>query len=167
MWHWYVRKPNEVLIDLDNRRGEFDRVGSAGRRLRAIAGEGVNVRDIWFYPSTTEEHFHLIVRLKNDIDTLEALMLAVYLRSDIFRALNTYMRFTHNVSAPDLLIADHVWPDFYRNPDVGCNCTSKHDHKTMMNCLAAKSLRGADAAEEFYPKPSDKKVKWNFGKVKL
>ena len=166
--YWYVARPDELLIDLDHRSAKLDKLANAGQRLRGAIEDGsISVRDVWLYPSRTEKHYHLIIRLKYEISFTEREAWSIYLRSDIYRAVNNLMRGFSEISNPVLIIANHQWKDFYRMADAICGCRTKHDHATMKKCPAAKFIRGDFRTTEFFGHPSKRGIKWTFGKVQL
>src|SRR5271154_3908207 len=99
MSYWYIARQDELLIDLD----EYMRPTKSGcpwgeaffrRRLRdAMSAGKLNVKEVWLVNSTSEHHYHAIIRLKTDwrkrkqeIPTdIERLVWQLHLGSDLYR----------------------------------------------------------------------------------
>jgi hypothetical protein len=143
---WYVAHNDELLIDLD----EYMRPTKTGcpwgeaffrRRLRdAMAAGKLKVEEVWLVNSTSEKHYHAIVRIEPSwgkteyIDTprwsptdVERLVWQLHLGSDLYRGRADLMRLARNVYGPSLLIRHEKIENFYREPDAICDCTGKHD----------------------------------------
>ena len=167
-YFWYLRHPNEILVDLDG-KNEDDvqrKLIRARRRLEgAEESRNLAVRDAYLYPSASPRHFHLIIRLQHAVQFDFANMYALYLGSDVFRACNNFMRDRRGIFSSDLLITPEEYPGFYRTPDAHCVCTKKHKADVMETCEIAQALRGKFAAYNFFAKPSTSKCWDRFGRV--
>jgi hypothetical protein len=143
---WYVAHNDELLIDLD----EYMRPTKSGcpwgeaffrRRLRdAMAAGKLKVKEVWLVNSSSEHHYHAIVRIEpiwgktENVDSprwsptdVERLVWQLHLGSDLYRGRADLMRLARNVYGPSLLIRHEKIENFYREPDAICDCTKKHD----------------------------------------
>ena len=153
-FYWYIAQPDELLIDVDhyNPNAPPLRLVNLYQRLLAVMQTGtLDVTDVYLFPSGTEKHYHVFIRLATELDPLEALVWEGYFRDDRFRNTNNLMRHRFGVVS-SLLISPSLYP-LYRKPDYTCSCTQKHDHATMLACPVANELRGEHAAVTYFPKP--------------
>ena len=140
---------------------------SARSRLAGAAEAGVlNVKDVWLYPSGTELHYHMIVRLNHQLRSELRNAYELYLRDDVFRNMNNKVRIQRGVIA-SLLITSEVYPGFYREPDHTCACKAKHSKEVMEKCPIANLLRGDDRTADYFGKPKSPKGPISFGKIEV
>lgn len=150
-WYWYVAQPNELFVDMDRVTASLNHVR---RRLQgAIECESLHVQSVYFYPSLTKDHAHLIIVLKFPISNPERYAWEMLLHGDIYRAASNIMRWSHGIDAPDVLIARRR---LHRMMDGVCFCEHKHKRAVMIRCETARRLRGEMRAAQFFGKPSDK-----------
>jgi hypothetical protein len=159
---WYIGKPNELLIDLD----DYMRAAKSGepwgeaffrKRLRAaIAGGKLAVREVWLVRSTTDRHYHAIVRLKRAMSTIERLIWQLQLGSDLYRGRADLMRAARGIKAPSLLIRSSAIEGFYREPDYRCPCPGKHRTEDNPDCDVWRKLRGMSPWELFGPSSKER-----------
>lgn len=160
-WCWYVAKPDELLLDVEDRQGNGGAVLKWTRAAlqAAIESERLNVRELYLYRSSRERHYHIVVRLADTMPELERLAWELALRSDASRGRSNIMRSIKGIGAPDLLISPKTWPGFYREPDAVCNCEGKHSgpggHETMARCAVGKKLRGEHADVAYFGSLAD------------
>jgi hypothetical protein len=179
MSFWYFRHPDEIFVDLDGKTEAKHgaRLRMSRRRLRAAIEQGkLFVKDVWFYPSQTPLHHHLIVRTMLGVVCPQAW--ALYLGSDVYRASNNLMRealfMAGNMPDPrtyflgsDLLIVPEPYFRFYRRHDAECSCVGKHSLEMMGLCPVAANIRGKYRTADFFGKPNREFSVWeHFGKVK-
>lgn len=189
---WYVAHHDELLIDLD----EYMRPTKTGcpwgeaffrRRLRdAMAAGKLDVEEVWLVNSTSEHHYHAIVRIeprwgKAGTDTprwtpedMERLVWQLHLGSDLYRGRADLMRLARNVYGPSLLIRHEKIAGFYREPDAVCDCTKKHDTEQQcalgdLGCPIWQHYRGMSPWELFGPsrKQTERFVALPTGRVPL
>src|SRR5579859_1058918 len=175
-YYWYLRQDNEIFLDIDGKSEAkaAAKLRMCRRRLVAAIEQGkLPVKDVWFYPSETKLHFHLILRLLSSVALPQTW--ALYLGSDVFRACNNMMREwlpphldSGNIRrAADLLIVPQPYHGFFRQPDHMCHCKHKHTPEIMVNCPVGILLRGRYAISDFFGKPNKNLEPWrHFGKVK-
>jgi hypothetical protein len=169
MNYWYVARPNELFLDIDNVSKSIKHARS--RLQGAIECGNLNVEHIMQRPSKSKNHLHVIVTLK-DQQFLGPAKYAweVVLHGDIYRACCNILRWHRSIPGTDILISQHYFfsnpsneqaaklkPPFIvyqRNADDKCDCTEKHKASVMKDCPAAKRLRGEFRAVGFFGKPS-------------
>lgn len=175
MAFWYVRKSNELLIDLDgkNAKSHAARLLKSRKRIYGAKESGkLDIRTVWFYPSGSEMHHHVIVALGHDISYIHAVAWEMHFGSDIYRSCNNLMRATdptiigYNSAAFDLLITPQPYPGFYRPPDFNCLCEGKHTLDVMEKCPAAKIVRGSARTTDYLSPRAEKPPRWReYGRV--
>jgi hypothetical protein len=164
MNYWYVARPNELFLDIDN---VSKYINHARSRLQgAIECKKLDVAYIMQRSSRNSQHMHVIISLNSLMDDIEASIWEVMLHGDIYRGCCSVMRGIRRVKSPRVLISPYNHfgtidypPDgsveaIVRMRDDLCDCKSKHDMKTMESCPAAKRLRGEFRAVGFFGKPS-------------
>jgi len=189
MSYWYVAHDDELLLDLD----DYMRPTKTGcpwgeaffrRRLRnAMAAGKLKVSEVWLVRSTSERHFHAIVRTSSFINRsdlaaqVSRLIWQLHLGSDLYRGRADLMRAVRGFPCASLLIRDEPIPNFYRKPDAQCDCTKKHSTEEQFNivnsggiaCPVFQQLRGVSPWELFGPssKESEKFIPLPAGRVPL
>jgi len=167
--YWYISTPKEVFIDLDGDR--TNRLVTVLARIRGIMeSHKFPIRNVWMFPSQSDNHFHLVLSLNHECSIEVRTALQLYCFSDVFRTCNNLMRY-ERMPAADVLISNLNWYKvfgFYRMPDSSCLCKGKHNNDAMQKCVAAKELRGKERAFIYFDKPvapEDFFMK-KFGKIK-
>ena len=152
---WYLTKPNELLIDLDDGARPAKSGGSwievfFRRRLRdAILDGKMKVRDIFLVRSASEHHFQVFVRLKKRMPLFQRLVWQLHLGSDLYRGRADLMRAARGIKAPSLLIRPEAIAGFWRSPDRICGCKKKHVTAENPDCKVWRELRGMSPWELF------------------
>jgi hypothetical protein len=129
-WYWYVSRPNELFLDLDNQRA----VLFALEKLERNNPDYLAVRDRYLYESGTPGHYHLIVRVYGSMPAMERAIWELYLGSDIRRQEYVMMRLQRGLDGLPLTSADFlITPEPYgfRKPDLECDCEGKHKEKRI------------------------------------
>lgn len=169
MNYWYVARPNELFLDIDNVSRSIKHARS--RLQGAIECGKLDVAYVMQRPSKSKNHLHVIVTLSNTADRpllFEKYAWEIILHGDIYRGCCNIMRLASGVAAPDILISpferfteEHFpprkreLPSFpHRISDYKCDCASKHNAATMETCPAAQRLRGEFRNAGFFGKPS-------------
>lgn len=147
--YWYVSRPNEIFLDMDNTNKTIRH--SSSRLLGAVECNRLEVADIDFHQSRNENHLHVIISLAHDMPPIQRAVWALILRSDIYKMASTVMRICHDTPCPDILITPIP---FRRHWNDECNCEKKHNAETMNICPAAIRLRGEDRIRGFFGVPS-------------
>lgn len=147
---WYVSQSNEIFVDTDNFSRSIKH--TTARLLGAIKCGRLRVSDIEFHTSKNENHIHTLITLAEPMQAIERYTWAIVLHSDIYRAASTIMRQLYGVAAADVFITP---TRFKREPDVICECDSKHKAQTMLTCPAAFQLRGEDRIRGFFGLPDN------------
>lgn len=150
---WYVSRSNEIFLDIDNTHKILRH--SSSRLLGAVECGRLQVADVEYHQSRSENHLHVIITLAHDLPDIERAIWALVLRSDIYRAASTMMRVARNIPAPDILITPI---EFRRPSDELCICESKHNAETMETCPAAIQLRGENRVTGFFGIPSKQEI---------
>jgi hypothetical protein len=154
---WYTSRYDEILIDLDGTAG--DKLARCLARLRgSIEHQELPVKSVWLFPSFTDHHYHIIIRLipGRGFSQWEKYAFQLYLFSDVFRTCCNLMRQANEHPFPDLLITIFSLKNefgFYRLHDAACNCESKHSLEVLKDCSAAKLLRGSYRQRIYFSKP--------------
>lgn len=158
MNYWYVARPNELFLDIDNVSRS---IKHAKARLQgAIECKKLDALYVMQRESKTTNHLHAIVTLANPITDIERYVWEVILHGDIYRACSNIMRGINGIPSPDILISP--WPHFEinlshpqrRSHNAFCLCEGKHKKEVMENCPAAEDLRGTQRTVAFFGKPS-------------
>lgn len=165
---WYLSKFDELLIDLDDYTRPTKSGGPWGemffrRRLRdAMTAGKLNVSSVWLVRSSSDHHFQAVVRLAENMPTVERLVWQLHLGSDLYRGRADLMRAARGFAAPSLLILPYRIDDFYREPDRVCSCVMKHktDEQQKLaeqgqGCAIWRELRGMSPWELFGPSSTD------------
>ena len=177
---WYLAHEDELLIDLD----DYDRPTKSGeswgevffrRRLRsAIVSKKLKVKQVYLVRSSSNNHYHAIVRLEKPMPLIERLVWQMHLGSDLYRGRSDLMRAVRGIAAPSLIIQPTPIKGFYRKPDRICACKSKHrteeQHaKGKRACPVWRELRGMSPWELFGEptKCQEEPVKLPTGRVPL
>lgn len=173
---WYIARPDELLIDLDD-AGRPTRTGAPWievffrRRLRDAIDDGkLRVRDAYLSPSNSTRHYHAIVRLGEPLPIMQRLVWQLHLGSDLYRGRADLMRAARGFDAPSLLIRSHPMVEFYREPDRVCSCTEKHITSDQPACAVWRELRGMSPWELFgrsTPTQPERGVALRVGKLDL
>ena len=173
-WYWYIARYDEILIDLDCRdHNGLGRVEMFRRRLKALIirnrFDRYTIESVWLYPSMNQAGYHAVIHLGAPLSAMERAILALRLGSDIHRGLCTLQRIIERHGAPDLLIASHKWPGFYREPDQRCDCEEKHTATVMAKCPVALAIRPSFASFDFFgqSETGPGAIKLNFGRVNI
>lgn len=145
-WYWYVAREDELMCDLDG--GTL--LSLALRRLQKPELP-IEVREYLVTESTSDDHFHLTVRLASAVPSLYRMVYQLYLYDHTYRSVKNLMRVLQRVEAPSLLISPTNWlkvrpvhGTFWRNPDAICQCELSI-HKSQIKiqaCPAHLKLRG-------------------------
>ena len=164
---WYVARPNELFLDIDNASRSLKH--ARARLQGAIECGKLDVAYLVQHPSKSKDHIHVIVTLVKEIANFDRIAWEVILHGDLYRGCCNLMRLSNAIPAFDVLIspfsdfgwsgklADEIngYTEFAdRFPDAQCNCKSKHNAATMQNCPAAIRLRGEFRNAGFFGKPS-------------
>jgi hypothetical protein len=163
MNYWYVARPNELFLDIDNVSRS---IKHARARLQgAIECGRLDVQFIMQRPSKSKNHLHVIITLNEPyVLPVARAVWEIILHGDIYRGCCNVIREYANVPAPDILISpfDHFGNTDYsetikpqiRMSDDKCDCEGKHKASVMETCPAAKRLRGEFRNVGFFGKPS-------------
>lgn len=149
-WFWYSARPNELFLDVDYLKRALPHLKR--RLMGAIEYEKLPVNQVYWYPSGTDDHAHIIITLHKNLSSVERFAWETVLHSDIYRGCCNLMRYQNNIPNPDILIARL---EYFRPPEAICECARKHTRKMMESCGAAISLRGIHRTAVFFGKPSD------------
>lgn len=168
MNYWYVARPNELFLDIDNATRSLKH--AKARLQGAIECGKLDVAYVMQRPSRGNDHIHVIVTLAHSIYANEQRFAwEIILHSDIYRSACNIMRGSNGSGiseVADILISpfDHFGntdypPDGKNRPatrfrDDVCGCESKHNAATMQTCPAAIRLRGKFRNAGFFGKPS-------------
>jgi hypothetical protein len=169
MNYWYVARPNELFLDIDNVSKSIKHARS--RLQGAIECGKLDVVYVMQRPSKSKDHIHVIITIKGDssqdsefyTNETTRRVWEIILHGDIYRGCCSIMRSEIGVPAPSVLIspcevftvATNKSGEFYfRDHDDSCECDRKHNSSTMQTCPAAKRLRGEFRAVGFFGKPS-------------
>jgi hypothetical protein len=164
MNYWYVARPNELFLDIDNVSRSIKHARS--RLQGAIECKTLAVEYVMVRTSKSTNHIHAIITLSEPMPGIQRAIWAIILHSDIYRGCVTVMRNCSRISSPDILISPH--PFFrigfdasknHRYCDDHCECVGKHSATTMRDCPAAKRLRGEFRNVGFFGKPSKNECK--------
>lgn len=159
MNYWYVARPNELFLDIDNVSRSIKHAKS--RLQGAIECGKLDVAYVVQRPSKSKNHIHVIITLNKMMDDIESAVWEVILHSDIYRGCCNVMRGILRSKSPRILISPHG--DFGWNqgeyfadrfPQGSCKCTGKHSAKVMNTCPMAIHLRGEFRNVGFFGKPS-------------
>lgn len=164
MNYWYVARPNELFLDIDNAARSLKHAKS--RLQGAIECGKLDVAYVMQRPSKSKNHIHVIVTTNRDYLGPMKYAWEILLHGDIYRACANIARWHFSVPATDVLIstkshferckqltcATH-FPCKRIHDDI-CDCKSKHNAATMETCPAAIRLRGENHNRGFFGKPS-------------
>jgi hypothetical protein len=170
-WYWYIRRDREIFVDLDSKQPDVHakKLLRCRERLEgSIAAGLLFIEGAWLYPSPSLLHHHLMILSTLPHNTMIANVWALYLGSDIFRALNNVLRdraaVTMNAQylarSADLLISDEERITYHRKFDQICHCPAKHKMEVMAECPVAKQLRQEFRARDFFGKPKRNIEPW-------
>jgi len=153
LWHWYVARENELLIDCDSRtllQIAMKRLEDT-QRIRE-AEIPLEVERTFVAPSNNPDHFHFAVLVKNKLSPIVQMTWQLFLMDDVNRSVHNLFRVVNLYKAPSLLISPHNWltdnryetNSFWRSHDAVCQCDSRvHKNKdTILQCPAHIRLRG-------------------------
>lgn len=140
-WFWYVAKNNELMVDCDG----VQLLEIAQKRL---ARSGLLVSDALVFPSQSESHFHLVVRLREPMNSIERQVWQLFLMDHVYRSVNNLFRALNGTPSPSLLISPQPWNAFWREHDAICHCETKHKGPALSGCTVGASLRGNSEAEQ-------------------
>lgn len=161
-WHWYVRRGNELLLDLDSERAlHYARV-----QLKANE-KWLRVREKpYLERSGTPGHYHMILTLEKPMQPIQAAVWEMHLGGDRIRAQHNLMRISRGVNGTaGFLIADREYPGF-RPPDNYCGCSEKHkERRVTSRCPVLRELLGREASAQYFA--IRRKVKLPVGRVSL
>lgn len=149
-WHWYISRPDELLLDLDSRSA----LKAFALRLRyVIRGRFLPVREVWLFRSASGgDHYHVFIQLAKPLMGTQRAIWQLYLASDQKRELYNLMRIEHGLIDAILLIAREEYPIPDRLPDYTCNCPEKHRKAIVYHrCPVIKQLHGAQAGKSYFP----------------
>jgi len=172
MPYTYLRRPDELLIDLDNKPGETSKTEGALSRLNGahLAG-ALDVVDARLYPSGGEWHHHMVIKLAAPLSLLHALAWSQRLCDDPFRCALSGLRVgtaTCQPGAESLLITPDPWPDFWRDPDFVCECKGKHSTRSVSAaCPVLSRLRPGESVDALIGVPKFPDARLHFGKLNL
>lgn len=143
--YWYAARPNEIFLDLDNKRAV-----SRALNVLAIATEKreLSVKQIWMFASGTVGHVHIIIVLRRRLDPIERMAWSLWMANDRLRVAFVLERWLLCVPNADLLVGKIR---YHRKANDICVCEGKHKDKTVTgNCPAMERLIGKDAATADY-----------------
>lgn len=159
MNYWYVARPNELFLDIDNVSRSIKHARS--RLQGAIECGKLNVSHVMQRPSKSKDHLHVIITLGNSKpkSITENAVWEIVLHGDIYRGCCTIMRVRRGMQAPSILISPwatfaDLHADNRRPADDKCECENKHNATAMETCPAAIRLRGDNRNAGFFGKPS-------------
>jgi hypothetical protein len=169
MNYWYVARPNELFLDIDNVSRSIQH--ARARLQGAIECGKLDVIAVVQRPSNRNGHIHVIVTIKGDsspdsefyTNETTRRVWEIILHGDIYRGCCSIMRSEIGIPAPSVLISPyedfgwkHPTDDIFmdRWPDDKCDCEGKHKASVMETCPAAKRLRGEFRNVGFFGKPS-------------
>ncbi|MCI0696581.1 hypothetical protein L0337_31835 [candidate division KSB1 bacterium] len=156
-WFWYIRKPDELLLDLDSPW----RLHAAIAKLRR-ADKKLRIIKVWAYPSLSDGKWHVIVQYdpdENSYTQRQAILWAWWAGSDPIRALYSLTRCEYYLPAPDLLISPQKWQRFRREPDFICHCPAKHKGEdACARCPVFRKLHETHAGIAYYPLAEQPKI---------
>jgi hypothetical protein len=152
-WYWYVSRDNEIFCDLDSKRAVARALDVLRRAMRR---KMLAVDQVFFYPSLS--NYHLIVTLKDPMESKLRVYWSLWMGSDRLRAVYTLERIARKLEAPDLLIPSKIYIDGFRLPDHVCHCPAKHKARRITNhCPVLLALHGSEAGAEYFPRSYDRK----------
>jgi len=164
---WYLDRPDELLLDLDNYEKRVERFQIWGEMFRQRLRDAVNAgvlkirktngeADIFLAESNTPDHFHVFIRLTGPMPLDQRMSWQLRLASDWKRAHADLMRAARSIRPASLLIRRDKVPGLWREPDYECACADKHETlrqvelvKAGMGCPVWRKLRGATPWELF------------------
>ncbi len=147
--YWYYSRPNEIFLDLDNKRA----VSRAFSVLAvAVRKRHLHIKSVWMFASETPGHVHLIIVLSYDMAQMVKFGWQLWLANDRLRTAFILERWRCDPSLTnfrgDLLVGKIR---YHRKPDDLCYCEGKHKDKTVTgNCPAMARLIGKEAATADY-----------------
>lgn len=164
-WNWYVSGPNEIFVDLDNKRSTTRAFSVLRRAMKSRTYAGhfavehaprLDVDSIWFYPSGRPGHSHLIVVLNHAMDPLQRALWGLWMGSDRIRGVYVIERLRHLVLAADVFATRHLFG--FRKPDDTCQCWGKHKAKAITDhCPAMGRLLMDQRSADYFPRNTDRK----------
>lgn len=181
MNYWYVARPNELFLDIDNPKRSLPH--ARARLQGAIECGKLDVAYVMQRPSQSQNRLHVIITIKGDSspdsefytnETTRSVWEMIF-HSDIYRGCCNVMRSQIGINAPRVLISPYPsWVDIIetgtkkhshgyvieatvehvRHANDSCDCATKHNAATMETCPAAMRLRGEHRNAGLFGKPS-------------
>lgn len=153
-WHWYVARPDELLIDCDSSTLLQIAMKKLADTSRIHSEPALQVKSIFVANSNKEGHFHVCILLQQPLDVIRLMTWQLYLMDDVNRSVQNFFRAVNNIPAPSLVISPFNWLDdgvalnggkFWRSHDAVCFCNSAiHKRSESIRlCPAHQALRGA------------------------
>lgn len=149
-YHWYIARPDELFIDLDNSTEEVKRLKLCIARLRGAKQSGALDWDQYFpYQSENKLHYHMMVRLKAPMSPHDRLLWESRFCDDHYRFCMNFARLQAGGNSWSLLISPVERRSYPRKADYTCHCPTKHKREVMRDCPVAKLLNCTLAEDHF------------------
>ncbi len=147
---WYIALPNELFCDLDLRGSTLERLLTVRARLRGARAQGKLDWEFWVpYQSETPNHYHVMIKLKHDLNPYERLLWESRFLDDGYRNDMNFARLQATGNAWSLLITPFERRNYWRPFDYSCTCPAKHKSDVMKNCPVAQKLQCTLSADHF------------------
>lgn len=168
-WYWYLSQANEIFLDLDStralrramnvlRRAMSGRAGVHGAPCVYPFANRLSVDQIWAYPTTTQDHYHMIIALADPLPFHLRVAWSLWMGADRLRAAYVLERYRHGFAEAELLAVRRVYE--FRAPDAVCMCPDKHKAKRVtQNCPALKTLLGDHRSADYFPRNRDRVIR--------
>lgn len=141
-WLWFLEKSDQLLLDVDDRKGR----GRLALVERRIARANLKIKRYIVAPSNTKGNHHVAIELEERLDNVMRAAWRLRLGADIFHEAHNLKRISIYMSWPNLLIRRKKIPGWYE-PDAICTCKEKHgSHPT---CSVGELYRGSDTMDFF------------------
>src|SRR5262245_34124920 len=125
-WYWYIATDSEIFLDLDSKHA-LRRAMNVLRR--GLTSGRMDFSELWFYPTTTAEHYHLIVVLKEPAELVSRVAWSLWMGADQIRAAYVLERFKNGIQTPEFLCSRRTYG--VRAPDDVCTCDERHKSKAV------------------------------------
>ncbi len=142
MRFWWLMGPNELGCDLDLSKSGLERLLWVRARIRAAKTSGaLKIERYWFFQSETQYHWHLMVKLRENLNPYDRLMWEARFMDSTTRMLLNFARLRKFGRSWSLLISPVERGGYWRPHDHACSCPGKHRGDVMKNCPVAKMLK--------------------------
>lgn len=162
MNYWYAPRPNELFLDLDSKAAltrtmRVLHVWMDAQRMAKGAWGLPSVRQIYNYPTTRKNHYHVIVVLGYDITDSQRARLALWMGSDARRACYVWARQQRGFENwSDLLVSRRR---YHRRPDRVCQCPPRHKEAEITeSCPALQEMLQCDRSADYFPRVGKAKI---------